>query len=580
MSYASDIIIGKVVVDYYAAPGQEVTGAMVNSLTEYIEAEVLAAVEEYLAELSPEGQVITCDALDIQLTEQDLQGWAHLAAQQLKDRLQGAATQVPEAHPAVAISQPGMGQAPQALTLASSSGSWEEEPSADAAPDPAAEPDLVRVPPALKNAAAFFHYLHSGVLPWYIQPSADTSAGERWEHIQWPAEVWHRLTDRLHEPSAFRDRWIHRVPTSIFMTWVAHREIEILSEGEFVTLLSEVQSQGNLSADRAEIRRWLTDILLSKPVVGSQGSILATQAAEAWLPSPMVLQSRDLIQRLLTQWEAAGLPWLQIQQYLLIPEGMSPAPPAEPMATEKDQQSSSVSGAYSSQGQGGHTAGEEKEREPTHPELSLDPVANQAIPTEEIPTSPERPLSDLEVAGLLTPEASLPEEVYQSHTGIVLLHAFLPSLFSNLGWLDGEHQWRSERDQQWAVYAIHYLASGEAEPEESDLFVAKLLAGWPVAEVLPQVEPEPWLPALQAEIEDLLKALHHNWAPMDGCSWEGLRYDFLSRDGKVARENDAHWKLTLEKKVFDMLLQKITWSLSYIQHPWMPEPLVVEWDWA
>ncbi|HAA14253.1 MAG TPA: hypothetical protein DCE41_22195, partial [Cytophagales bacterium] len=90
MSYASpaNIIIGKVVVDYYAAPGQEVTGAMVNALTEYIEAEVLAAIEEYLSELDPIHEVITCEEVTIELSEQALEGWAQPVAERVKEFFQ------------------------------------------------------------------------------------------------------------------------------------------------------------------------------------------------------------------------------------------------------------------------------------------------------------------------------------------------------------------------------------------------------------------------------------------------------------------------------------------------------------
>ncbi|HAA14974.1 MAG TPA: hypothetical protein DCE41_26095, partial [Cytophagales bacterium] len=264
-----------------------------------------------------------------------------------------------------------------------------------------------------------------------------------------------------------QQRWLYRAPQPLFEAWAATR----LTYHTHLQPVWEVmqawwEDSAFTTVDRTEVRRFLTQRLMGHPSA-SLGEPNNLVAEEAGLPAPMVLQSMPLAQRLVLRWQQAGLPALQLQQYLLIPEDLALAVlPGEAVLP---------------------TADASPEKTATTEE-TLERLSAKGKPQETAPLETKTPNAGLETPSLeeesfrdlfntLPPEAVLPEEVYQPYAGVVLLHAFFPSLFSNLGWLDFEHQWRSEREQQWAVYAIHYLASGEEAPDEANLFVAKLLAG-------------------------------------------------------------------------------------------------------
>ncbi len=56
----------------------------------------------------------------------------------------------------------------------------------------------------------------------------------------------------------------------------------------------------------------------------------------------------------------------------------------------------------------------------------------------------------------------------------------------------------------------------------------------------------------------------------------GLRQTFLQREGKLERGADA-WKLRVQRKTVDVLVDQVPWSLSVVFHPWMREPVHVTW---
>lgn len=576
MSHASDIIIGKVVVDYYTAPGEEVSGTTVQRLTEYVEREVMAALEEQLATLKTDATVWSADSITVHLPNSAENGWGDRAAQEVRAQLEGAVSEAAELLNKRSPKENRRGTfiTPESVDAQLSQPHSKAETSNIAPPQnkPSHGPEWEQTPSRSPNnqvqithsvhkqAEAFRHYLVHGVLPWYARVEEPAETSIAWNPTDWDSSAWAALTQTLRQSPSAKSRWILRGPTSLLEAWVAYLTTEADAKQALMEIIqAALQTEQPKAADRAELRRYLTEFLLATT------ASIEPSATTHNAPTPIVLQSMLLAQSLMQRWERLSSPKLPLNQWLLVPDTLATYAVQTPPQKEQQQ---------------------EGERVISNQQLASQTASPKGTAGYE--NSPKHPKSTKEAGGysqvgplqtyFLEPEAL--EVVYQPHAGVMLLHAFLPSLFTNLSWLDAEHQWRSQRDQVWAAYAVHYLASGEAAPNEAVLFVAKLLMGWPLAEVLPETDEEDWLPSLQREMGDLLKAIHHNWAPMDGCSWDGLRHDFLSREGKVARENDAHWKLTLEKKVFDMLLQKITWSITYIQHPWMPEPLVVEWDWA
>ncbi|HEV2830338.1 MAG TPA: contractile injection system tape measure protein, partial [Hanamia sp.] len=59
---------------------------------------------------------------------------------------------------------------------------------------------------------------------------------------------------------------------------------------------------------------------------------------------------------------------------------------------------------------------------------------------------------------------------------------------------------------------------------------------------------------------------------------QGLQETFLQRNGKlIFNETDGYWKLVVERKAVDILLDRIPWGFSYVQLPWMKYALITEW---
>jgi Contractile injection system tape measure protein len=184
-----------------------------------------------------------------------------------------------------------------------------------------------------------------------------------------------------------------------------------------------------------------------------------------------------------------------------------------------------------------------------------------------------------------TAAPTVEEPIYTSNAGVVLLHPFLPTLFRNFELLDENNDWVSVAHQLEAIYWIHYLATGQTDPSEDELTVAKLLTGFPLTEVIPVYAMEPdsaFLKRLQdpktaQELTDLLQVVRDNWRPMRNCTWEGLRTDFLTRSARIHQTNSMQYVLTVEPHTFDLMLPFKEWGVSMIKFSWMEEVLYVEW---
>jgi hypothetical protein len=159
--------------------------------------------------------------------------------------------------------------------------------------------------------------------------------------------------------------------------------------------------------------------------------------------------------------------------------------------------------------------------------------------------------------------------------GLVLLHPFLPALFTRLrlalplpGPLDP-----SARAPAAAL--LHFLATGEDEPLELELGLIKLLLG---------LRPDTPLPVGgglvgQTERDEalaLLAAVIQHWSALRSTSIDGLRTTFLRRFGLV-REVEGGDRLQVEPSPFDVLLDRLPWGLGVVKLPWMASPLFTEW---
>ncbi|MGM9512977.1 contractile injection system tape measure protein [Roseateles sp. DB2] len=177
------------------------------------------------------------------------------------------------------------------------------------------------------------------------------------------------------------------------------------------------------------------------------------------------------------------------------------------------------------------------------------------------------------------PAVSEREPIWVDDAGQVLLAAYAERLFKHLELLD-QGRFRDESARAVAVQCLQRLCHGEQPREECDSVLSRLLCGASPSTVLPATPPLP--PQTLALLEQMLQAVISHWKALGNTSVAGLREAFLQRQGRLMREKpraDAPpaWRLRVEKRGLDVLLDRLPWSFSTIRLPWMEGVLHVEW---
>ena len=194
-----------------------------------------------------------------------------------------------------------------------------------------------------------------------------------------------------------------------------------------------------------------------------------------------------------------------------------------------------------------------------------DPETNDSSPVQP-PKKPKTPLI------LLKPSA---EPLYVKNAGIVILWPFFSRLFSVLKYTE-KNAFLSEETQFKAAHILQYLVNKRLETPENELVLNKILCGIPLINPIPLS-----MDFSQDEIntaESLLGGAIANWSRIkNGMEPDALRGTFLNREGNLSEEAER-WKLKVEKASLDILLKTLNWGFSLVKLPWMPKPLVTEWD--
>ncbi|MGD1844683.1 MAG: contractile injection system tape measure protein [Salibacteraceae bacterium] len=170
-------------------------------------------------------------------------------------------------------------------------------------------------------------------------------------------------------------------------------------------------------------------------------------------------------------------------------------------------------------------------------------------------------------------EAEAPEEIFIQNAGLVLFWPYLDELFKSLK-LTYNGEFINDFTRQKAVYVLQHLATGKAPAAEFELALNKLLCGHPMTE--PLVVNTELNPEQQAEVNLLVTALIHNWDALSNTSDDGFRSSFVQREGRLRFEH-GEWYLKVHRESFDLLLDKLPWSIGTVHLPWMPAPLYIEW---
>jgi len=161
-----------------------------------------------------------------------------------------------------------------------------------------------------------------------------------------------------------------------------------------------------------------------------------------------------------------------------------------------------------------------------------------------------------------------------SNAGLVLIQVYIERLFDQLGFCKGS-KFINSRLQRRAVHILQYLAVAQTKSKEEDLVLNKILCGLHPSEPIEQgikIKDE------EIEItESLINAMINFWEAIGSCSVDGFRGNWLVRDGLLS-ETDDRWQLTVEKRAYDLLIERSPFSFSIIKFPWMNKPLHVTWQ--
>jgi len=163
--------------------------------------------------------------------------------------------------------------------------------------------------------------------------------------------------------------------------------------------------------------------------------------------------------------------------------------------------------------------------------------------------------------------------VYIRNAGLILTHPFLRTLFTRTACINENGVFIPEK-QTYAIHLLHYQSTGQEQGMEHEMTFEKFLCGVPLdAPIDRKVELSD---EDKMHCDDLLKAMISNWSALKNTSPEGLRQTFIQRNGKLDLRKSPS-KLNVERKAFDILLDKLPWSISVVKLPWMNDFIFVEW---
>lgn len=156
--------------------------------------------------------------------------------------------------------------------------------------------------------------------------------------------------------------------------------------------------------------------------------------------------------------------------------------------------------------------------------------------------------------------------------GLVIFAPYLALLFDRLGLLDVRRL--PERALPGARRALQLLGDGNTPEAARTDPLEKLLLGqpqtWRHSNAPADPAPDPGL------VDGLIRAVIARWSALGQTSPEGLQNAFVRRTGSLLEAEDG-WRLTVDPGPFDMLLDRLPWSVGTVALPWMEMPLHVKW---
>jgi len=235
------------------------------------------------------------------------------------------------------------------------------------------------------------------------------------------------------------------------------------------------------------------------------------------------------------------------------------------MATEGAEPPSDPAAAPQAAAQA--TAAEPRAAEPPNPRVLAEALRAEAV---ELAADAAAETSGPQPA----PEPEADGAIYVDNAGVVLAGPYIPMLFDRLR-LTRAGRFVDDHAVERAVHLLQFMVDGEEVPApEHRLALNKLLCGLdfriPLGREFRIEDHE------RETIESLLQAMIERWSIIGRTSVAGLRESFFQRQGALTAEPEA-WRLKVQPRAFDMLIDQIPWGFTVQRMPWMAQVLYVDW---
>lgn len=159
------------------------------------------------------------------------------------------------------------------------------------------------------------------------------------------------------------------------------------------------------------------------------------------------------------------------------------------------------------------------------------------------------------------------------NAGVVLINSYIPILFERLG-LVKDKKFVSVSAQEHAVNFLQFVITGQSVTDEYLLALNKVLCGLPVNHPVKNT-----IDISESDrklIKGMIQAIIGHWPAIGSTTVNGFRGNWLVRDGLLVEKGDR-WELTVDKRSYDLLINKSPFSLSKIRYQWMDKQLFVKW---
>ena len=169
-----------------------------------------------------------------------------------------------------------------------------------------------------------------------------------------------------------------------------------------------------------------------------------------------------------------------------------------------------------------------------------------------------------------------PDYLFITNAGLCLLSPWFPRLFDRLGYLNDEKMdFKDTPSRIRAVFVLQYLVCPEERNfSEVELAFNRILVSLRMSVPLPKqlsLTDEEKLSA-----DSMVSAVKAYWPKMSGTSLKGFRQSFISRGGRLEQQ-DEKWILTVDDKVYDVILDTVPWSFKQIRYHWLKKYIQVLW---